>query len=138
MVDERKRPRRHQTATERDVEGIEARRERDQAIPAFVEDEVTGQYQGDELKAMRSKRPTNQRLSRLEQKHDDLSRDVSEIKGGVGAILKLSAEAADAREKREQREAVERASRRVQVVPIIKALGVAIALVLAALVGRGV
>ena len=87
---------------------------------------------------MRSKRPTAARLSHLETKHDKLELVVAGMNGKVDAIHGMAARAEAAREEREQRDAVERASKRAQVVPVIKALGVALALIAAAVVGHGV
>ncbi len=134
---DREKPRRHQTSTERDVQGLAARRERDAAVPAVVERDITGRYEGEELHRHRAKRPTQDRIQRLEDKHDAVAKDVHEMRGEVGAILRLAGEEADARRAREAAEAVEREKARSHIVPIIKAVGVALALIAAALIGRG-
>lgn len=80
---------RHQTQTERDVSGLAAKaiREREShPIPPIIEDEVTGKYEGDELDARRAKRPTDERLKRLEDKHDALDAKVDVIAGDVQKI----------------------------------------------------
>lgn len=103
MPDDRTPPpspkaRRAQTQTERDVEGFHARRERDAraAVPEELPDEVTGQYQGEELDRVRARRPTPVRLQLLEKKHDDLDAkvdkiavDVSKIDGALSVVPKL-------------------------------------------------
>lgn len=53
------------------------------AAPSFDTEEVTGQYSGDELRAIRSKRTTSERLERLEVKHDDLKQDFGNRLGRV-------------------------------------------------------
>lgn len=49
-------------------------------------EDPTGNYQGDELALIRSRRPTKMRLARLEAKHDSLVGDVSQIKSSVSGI----------------------------------------------------
>jgi hypothetical protein len=49
------------------------------AVPEFVPDEVTGQYEGEDLARMRAKRPTDKRLEKLEEKHDSLDGKVDDI-----------------------------------------------------------
>jgi hypothetical protein len=74
------KPKRHQSQTERDIAGLAAKRERE-AAPAFIEEELTGQYEGEELAEMRAtRRPMPTRISRLEQKHDDLAKSVGETR----------------------------------------------------------
>jgi outer membrane murein-binding lipoprotein Lpp len=51
-----------------------------QGYPVFVGEEVTGAYEGDELREIRSRRPTDKRIERLEDKHDELRSDVREIR----------------------------------------------------------
>lgn len=83
VTDNRDR-RRHQSQTERDVSGMAARRARTEGVPAIVDDDVTGRYHGEELDRRRAARPTEARLSRLEQKQDLLAADVSDLRQGVG------------------------------------------------------
>lgn len=73
MADDRP-AKRQQTQTERDLDGLAARRERARSAPFGVPvtfDEVTGNYEGEELAQMRARRPTDMRLRILEQKQDD-------------------------------------------------------------------
>lgn len=146
---------RFRTATERDLEGIEARRERE-CVPVSCDEDVTGRYTGEELAEMRGRRTTEQRIARIEEKHDRLSDAVSELavtsgkmEGKLSTLVELASKADAAREAQAKREAEERgaaderASRERQmkrrlVVPIIKALGAALAVVITALVARGV
>jgi hypothetical protein len=51
--------------------------------PIFVEEECTGKYDGEDLATHRSRRPTPERISRLEAKHDQLGEKVNEIHGDV-------------------------------------------------------
>jgi hypothetical protein len=94
MPDERdqSRPRRAQSSSERDVEGMKARLERDsaahEAIPEAFEgpETVTGNYEGETLREFRRQRPTGERLDRLEVKHDSLDAVVTETRVAVGRI----------------------------------------------------
>lgn len=78
---DKSKPRRLQSQTERDTEGIQARKERDatRGIPGpFESDDLTGQYEGEELERARAKRPTDERLTRLERKSDMTSEQLAE------------------------------------------------------------
>jgi hypothetical protein len=80
---------RHQSQTERDIAGMAARRERQAAprgVPEFVAEELTGNYEGEELARMRARRPTPHRLALLETKHDDLAGTVGEMRVDVARI----------------------------------------------------
>ena len=89
MPDEPKRmlPRmpRLQTATDRDLSGIAARKERE-SVPVECEEDVTGRYEGDELRSMRSRRSSEERISRLEGKHDGLAATVGETRIDVAQL----------------------------------------------------
>lgn len=50
------------------------------------EEDVTGQYDGDELDRLRAMRPADQRIARLEKKHDDLTQVVTETRVIVGEM----------------------------------------------------
>lgn len=50
------------------------------AAPEFVAEDVTGQYTGDELRTQRARRPTPERITRLEDKHDELVGTVTEVR----------------------------------------------------------
>ncbi len=65
--------------------GMAGRRER-QAAPVYVEPEATGNYEGEELRRIRARRPTPQRLERLEDKHDQLVESVSDLREGFGRV----------------------------------------------------
>ncbi len=145
MTDHPAKPRRAQTGTSRDLAGIAARRVRSDAVPVTFDDELTGQHEGEELRRMRAKRPTDQRLQRLEDKHDEL-RDIvtrievthGEMNGKLDTIVDMAGAEAVARTARAEAEAAERERRRTHIVPIIKAIGVAIAMIMAAILGREV
>lgn len=96
------------------------------------EDDKTGRYEGEELAMERAKRPTEQRVGRLEKKHDALAGDVREIKGKVDAIFEMSSAAQDAREDREKKDLEDRTKRRALIIPIITAIGIALAGIAAA------
>lgn len=63
------------------------RTERDGRIPHEVGEEITGQYQGEELAIARTRRPTDQRIARLEVKHDELVKSISDLKDHVGTSI---------------------------------------------------
>lgn len=79
-------PRRLQSQTERDIEGL-AERKRRESAPVEVDEEVTGKHEGDELARLRAQRPTDQRIARLEEKHDDLSKSVSRMEGKLDTAI---------------------------------------------------
>ncbi len=136
--------RRAQTGTQRDLAAMATRRARSEAVPVTFDDELTGQHEGEELRRMRAKRPTDQRLQRLEDKHDEL-RDIvtrievthGEMNGKLDTIVDMAGAEAVARTARAEAEAAERERRRTHIVPVIKAIGVAIAMIVAAILGRG-
>ena len=115
---------------------------RPQAVPLEVDEAVTGKYDGPELEIRRARRTTARRLEILEGKHDTLVADVAQVRadtgkivGTVDALFKMTAADHEARSAREQAEAKERASKRSLVVPTIRALGIAIAVIVAAALG---
>lgn len=55
-------------------------------VPAFSAEEVTGQYEGDELRQARARRPTDQRIERMEGKHDELRGDFKTLAAHVGDL----------------------------------------------------
>ncbi len=81
-------PKRHMSQTERDTTGFAARKERDAVVQPIVfgPEEITGKYTGEELAEKRARRPTDERLSRLETKHDDLAAQVSDVHAEVSHI----------------------------------------------------
>jgi hypothetical protein len=75
--------RRVQSQTERDASGLAARREREGRVMALADEEVTGNHQGDELRALRSRRPTPQRIAHIEERVDGVITTISEWRGEV-------------------------------------------------------
>lgn len=80
-------PKRPSTLADRDADGFAARRERDALHEAVlpVDDDFTGQYErgeidAEELKRRRSRRPTPDRVTRLEEQRDADTADVRELK----------------------------------------------------------
>jgi hypothetical protein len=71
-------PKRPITDTSRDV-FVRKTPPRSFAVPEPIEDEVTGKCEGDDLARLRGKRPTDERVSRLETKHDKLDDKVDAI-----------------------------------------------------------
>lgn len=55
-------------------------------VPALVENDVTGKCDGEQLKAARARRPTPQRLERLEEDRDELVRSVANIREDVAEM----------------------------------------------------
>jgi hypothetical protein len=55
-------------------------------VPIEVFDEITGVHEGEALRVARSKRTTDERISRLEDKHDALSAAVSDVRVSVGEM----------------------------------------------------
>lgn len=47
-------------------------------IPTFLDEDCTGKHEGDDLREMRARRPTDERVGRLEDKHDELVASVGE------------------------------------------------------------
>jgi hypothetical protein len=85
-----KKPTRMQSQDERDAEGLAARREREAVAKEFNSDEITGRYEGEALDQKRAERADNERIGRLEKKHDSLKKDVhkkhEELKGDVKEV----------------------------------------------------
>lgn len=127
------------------------------AVPVAIDDdEITGKYDGPDLVEHRARRPTARRLAILESKHDALVADVSTIRadtaatrGTVDALFKMTAAAEEARAAREKDERERRVAdmtfaaaaaeaKRKNIPAIVKAIGVAIAVIVAAVVGHGV
>lgn len=94
MPDDSDKPRRSKTQTERDEESFQARREREakHAIPLTYEDEdLTGRHErgeidAEELAHKRSRRPTPDRLLKLEADRDEFRKDVGTLKTDVAGI----------------------------------------------------
>lgn len=80
--------RRAQSQADRDLEGLEAKRQREleHAIPEFEAEDATGKYAGEELQQRRRARSHSDRIDRLEQKHDTLAGAIAEVKGEVAGV----------------------------------------------------
>lgn len=80
-------PKRHQSQTDRDLAGIAAKKEREAVVEDFVIEESSQAYDDpDARKAFRAKRQTNERISRLEEKHDELSAVVGDMRATLGRV----------------------------------------------------
>ena len=55
-------------------------------IPQEVDEVGTGVVEGDDLRRIRARRPTAQRLERLEDKHDVLAAEHADMRAAVGRI----------------------------------------------------
>jgi hypothetical protein len=109
------------------------------AVPVEVQQEATGVIEGPELDAVRERRPTPVRFKHIEKRVDDHDlkldqhgQQLGHVVGRVDSIFTMTAAAQDAREAREKKEAEASARRWKLVVPIITALGIAIAAIVAA------
>jgi hypothetical protein len=133
---------RMQSQTERDMAGMAAKRERE-AAPFEVEPEITGNYDGAELDEMRRKRPTDERIGRLEQKHDSLVRTVTDFRVDIGSRVgemsgKLDTVLAHVTASHREQQATERVrigSRAKVIVGVATAIGVIAGAVAAAVAG---
>jgi hypothetical protein len=63
-------------------------------VPSFVKEDLTGNFEGEDLQRERRKRDTGERLDRLEDKHDKLSDAVTRIATKVGDVAEAHAELA--------------------------------------------
>ncbi len=98
--DKRIKKGRMQSQTERDAEGLAAKKERESGTPdvTFPADEITGKHAGVELAELRAMRPTDERIGRLETKHDQLATEVrtkndqfaTEVSGVRVEVAKMS------------------------------------------------
>lgn len=80
------KPRRLQTATERDMEGLAARRERQAAPAVEVHDENSANYSGEALLEMRGGRTPEKRFEKLEAFKDQATVDIGAIKLSIAKI----------------------------------------------------
>ena len=103
------------------------------ATPEFIAEDVTGQYQGEELARFRARRPTDERIGRLEAKHDKLVETVGAVDKTVANMAGkletfLETIAADRREQH-QTERMRIGSRAKVIIAIVGAIGKAIGVV---------
>lgn len=128
-----------QSQTERDLAGLQARKERDAAPTVEISGEITGRYDGDELLQMRSKRPTDERIAKLEAKHDTLVETVTEVRLDVremrAEVRTLVKHVELALSEQHKTERVRISSRAKLMIAIVGAVGTAIGVVVAALSG---
>lgn len=124
------------------------------AVPVEIDDDITGKYNGPELIERRARRTTARRLEILEGKHDELDGKVNEIRVNVAAVgskvdtlLKINTAERDARQAREKAEreqkvadmtfaAAQADAKRRSIPGVIKAIGVAVAVIVAAALGH--
>lgn len=76
-------PKRLQTATERDWASEAARKERQAAPIAPAPDEDSMAHEMPERRAIRAKRPTEERIGKVEEKYDHLDAKVDAMHGDV-------------------------------------------------------
>jgi hypothetical protein len=55
-------------------------------VPVEVEEELTGKHEGDELAELRAKRPTHDRIARLEVKGDATAQAQARMEGKLDAV----------------------------------------------------
>jgi hypothetical protein len=89
-------------------------------VPDFVEEECTGKYDGDELAVRRRRRSTEDRVGRIEIRLDGAVTKLDKMEGMLETLVSLG----------------ERQAKHLPAT--IKALGVAIAVIIAAALGKGV
>ena len=75
-----------QSQDERDAAGFAARKERDGVVKEFGGEEITGRYEGEELDERRAARAADERFGRLENKHDELKKDVGDVRSEVKVL----------------------------------------------------
>lgn len=124
-----------QSQTERDMAGLQARREREAAPQEFADEEDSKAYSPPERRNLRSKRPTDKRVERLEEKHDRLDEKVDGIdsrtarmEGKLDTALSLVTVAHTT-----ERHRID--SRTKVIIAIVGAAGTAIGIVITALSG---
>lgn len=110
-----------------------------EAVPDFVVEEATGRLEGEQLRFARSRRPTPERISKVETRQDKLESSLAETReqvarmdGKLDTLVTLASKADAERERRVAAEAVALEKRRKHTIAIISALGVAIAGIVAA------
>jgi hypothetical protein len=81
-----KPPKRLQSQTERDFDGLKARREREAGAPEFVCEDPTGTYGGEELKAERRKREPDKRIEHIEDRLDDHGKKFEALGERLGGV----------------------------------------------------
>lgn len=52
-------------------------------VPEHIPEDITGNYQGEELRQARARRPTDKRIEKLEEKNDDDRKEFGEFKDSV-------------------------------------------------------
>ena len=126
----------------------DVRTEKHAAPVEFVSEEATGKYEGAELQRIRARRPTPERISKVEVRQDkvevtltefrvETTERLSKLEGKIDTVVDLATRAEAERARRSELDALERERKRRMVVPTIKAVAAAIALIIAALVGKG-
>jgi hypothetical protein len=73
-------------STQRDIDRDRRTPKHGRAITGPFEEDITGKYQGADLDTARARRPTDERISRLEKKHDSLDDKVDRIDVAVATI----------------------------------------------------
>jgi hypothetical protein len=80
-------PKRPLTDTTRDVY---VRKTPPKGVPVEVDEEVTGKHEGDELAQLRAKRPTHDRIARLEVKSDAQATATARMEGKLDTVIALA------------------------------------------------
>jgi hypothetical protein len=135
------KPRRLQTQTERDMDSLRARKEREGAgIPEdFDDEEYTGKHDAEDLARLRATRTSDDRLRRLEKKHDAISdivhetrADVREMKGQLvvlpDLVDEIRATAKETRDRESRRDAEDADVRKHRRERVTKLVGIVAAL----------
>lgn len=103
-------------------------------VPIEMPEDITGQYEGEELREYRSRRSTIQRLEKLEEHKDKTIEVFGKMSGQLETLVTLGNKAEDARQKHEAEKlkAEEREKVRKWILGIIAGLAVAIATIVQA------
>ncbi|HEY6025849.1 MAG TPA: hypothetical protein VIV09_03030 [Pseudolabrys sp.] len=104
-------------------------------IPVNLPDEITGQYEGEELREYRSRRDTHVRIERLEDHKDQAIAMFAEVNTKLGMLVTHAEKAEtreEAKEKREH-EAREADRRRKWILALIAGVAAAVVALIGAL-----
>lgn len=73
-------------------------------VPVAIPDEITGQYEGEELREYRSRRATIERIERLEDHKDQSIAMFAAVDSKLGVLVERATKTEEREERREKRE----------------------------------
>lgn len=143
MADDRPRRAGSMSDADRALESRARRRSPVLGVPATSwDDDITGQYQGEDLAQARARRPTVQRLARLEAKQDEDRGNLHELAVGLAGIrgeLKVLPELVELIKSKSNNEHQTRrlsmTTRARVIIAVVGALGTGLGVAIAALSG---